>query len=258
MKLTQSWAPWTTFKQPAGRPASSMSSTNMWPAPGTRSDGFKIKVFPHMRDTGYIQRGIMAGKLNGATPAVTPSGSRYERISKSAVKLWRVSPKKIIVRWNWGGIRLEFGYQISPWIRDGIPQAISTTWRPRWTSPSASAKVLLKITMVIIILSLLFHTLVREWSIWQFLFCVLWWVLDISTWFVDEKELKYFSMIEKLFGMIQQQLPFRTRVELGQEIRLLGWRDFWLRSIRWQQSLFKGHSIYSIICSYHMFTRIDV
>lgn len=36
------------------------------------------KTFPQDIDTGNIHKGIIAGKLNGAMPAVTPSGSRYE------------------------------------------------------------------------------------------------------------------------------------------------------------------------------------
>lgn len=34
----------------------------------TFSDGFKIIVFPHAAAMGNIQRGIMAGKLNGQMP----------------------------------------------------------------------------------------------------------------------------------------------------------------------------------------------
>lgn len=34
------------------------------------------KVLPQEMATGNIHKGIMAGKLNGAIPAVTPSGSR--------------------------------------------------------------------------------------------------------------------------------------------------------------------------------------
>ena len=42
---------------------------------GTLSLGFKIKVFPNVIDNGIIHKGIMAGKLNGATPAQTPNGN---------------------------------------------------------------------------------------------------------------------------------------------------------------------------------------
>ncbi len=43
-------------------------------APGSRSDGFSTKVFPHTVAIGNIQSGIMAGKLKGAMPATTPNG----------------------------------------------------------------------------------------------------------------------------------------------------------------------------------------
>jgi len=43
-------------------------------APGTLSDGFKTKVLPQVIASGNIQRGIIAGKLNGAIPAQTPNG----------------------------------------------------------------------------------------------------------------------------------------------------------------------------------------
>ncbi len=43
-------------------------------AEGSRSDGFRMKVFPQAIATGYIQSGTMAGKLNGVMPAQTPSG----------------------------------------------------------------------------------------------------------------------------------------------------------------------------------------
>jgi hypothetical protein len=37
-----------------------------------------MKVLPHARATGNIQRGTMAGKLNGVMPQATPSGWRSE------------------------------------------------------------------------------------------------------------------------------------------------------------------------------------
>lgn len=59
-------------------------------APGSRSEGLRIKVFPVATARGMVQSGIMleegleenikfgptyAGKLNGATLAQTPSGT---------------------------------------------------------------------------------------------------------------------------------------------------------------------------------------
>jgi hypothetical protein len=43
-------------------------------APGTLYDGLRTKVFPQVIASGNIHSGIIAGKLNGATPAQTPNG----------------------------------------------------------------------------------------------------------------------------------------------------------------------------------------
>jgi hypothetical protein len=45
-------------------------------APGSFSEGFRIMVLPQPVDMGNIHRGIIAGKLKGQMPAVTPSGCR--------------------------------------------------------------------------------------------------------------------------------------------------------------------------------------
>ncbi len=50
---------------------------------GSRSDGFRMNVFPQATATGYIHIGTMAGKLNGVMPATTPSGWRSEYASMS-------------------------------------------------------------------------------------------------------------------------------------------------------------------------------
>ena len=47
-------------------------------ADGSRSEGFRTKVFPQAIAMGYIHIGTMAGKLNGVMPATTPSGWRSE------------------------------------------------------------------------------------------------------------------------------------------------------------------------------------
>ena len=47
-------------------------------AEGSRSDGFRTKVFPQAMATGNIHIGTMAGKLNGVMPAATPRGWRSE------------------------------------------------------------------------------------------------------------------------------------------------------------------------------------
>lgn len=51
-------------------------------------------VFPAIKASGNIQRGTMAGKLNGHIPAVTPSGSLYDTISISLEIFWSDSPCK--------------------------------------------------------------------------------------------------------------------------------------------------------------------
>jgi len=47
-------------------------------APETLSDGLRTKVLPQVMASGNIQRGIIAGKLNAATPAQTPNGALNE------------------------------------------------------------------------------------------------------------------------------------------------------------------------------------
>mmetsp|Transcript_35611 Transcript_35611/g.84315 ORF Transcript_35611/g.84315 Transcript_35611/m.84315 type:complete len:240 (-) Transcript_35611:520-1239(-) len=76
MKLTVSFAPWITLTTPGGMPASVANSTSRIPAPGTFSEGLNIMVLPVAVARGNIQRGIIAGKLKGAIPAVTPIGWR--------------------------------------------------------------------------------------------------------------------------------------------------------------------------------------
>ena len=54
---------------------------------------------------GNIHRGIIAGKLNGQMPAVTPSGTRHDVMSMSVAT----------------------DGELSPIVRDGTPMAYSTT-----------------------------------------------------------------------------------------------------------------------------------
>jgi hypothetical protein len=67
-----------TFTTPGGHPASFNNCISIMHAPGSRSDGLMTDVFPKTTATGNIHNGIMAGKLKGVTPAVTPNGKRYE------------------------------------------------------------------------------------------------------------------------------------------------------------------------------------
>ena len=69
---------------------------------------------------GCIHIGTMIGKLNGVIPAATPSGWRIEKQSTSVETFSEKSP---LSRW-------------------GMPEATSTTSRPRWTSPAASGTTL--------------------------------------------------------------------------------------------------------------------
>ena len=64
----------------------------MLEAPATFSEGFKTQVFPRVIAKGYIQRGIIAGKLKGQIPAHTPKGTLYEQRSTFLATFSTVSP----------------------------------------------------------------------------------------------------------------------------------------------------------------------
>lgn len=66
--------PCTTFKTPFGKLIYLSNLHICYIAPGTLSDGLSTKVFPQVMASGNIHNGIIAGKLNGATPAQTPNG----------------------------------------------------------------------------------------------------------------------------------------------------------------------------------------
>lgn len=146
INLTGSIVPCTTCKTPLGKPACSINSARIMVAPGSRSDGLRIRELPVAVAIAIAQRGIIAetahvesvsvsgspsrrifaqrpdnapGKLKGQTAATTPSGSLRMYVSMSfETSIW------------------------SPSMSDGTPHAVSTTWRPRSTSPLASANVL--------------------------------------------------------------------------------------------------------------------
>src|SRR3954471_1815783 len=117
---TASLSPLTTVKAPSGRPACFHRAATNSEGEGSRSLGLRMNVFPQAIATGYIHIGTIAGKLNGVMPATTPSGSRNENVS-TPVETWS---------------------EYSPLRRCGIPQANSTTSRPRCTSPRASDRTL--------------------------------------------------------------------------------------------------------------------
>jgi len=73
--LTVSNPPYTTLKTPLGKPISYVYLAIKPTAPGTLSLGLSTIVFPNVIDKGIIHNGIIAGKLKGHIPAVTPIGS---------------------------------------------------------------------------------------------------------------------------------------------------------------------------------------
>ena len=89
-------------------------------ADGSFSDGLSTKALPQAMASGNIHIGTMAGKLNGVIPATTPSGCLIEYES-TPVDTFSEKP---------------------PLSRCGMPQANSTTSRPRATSPAASEATL--------------------------------------------------------------------------------------------------------------------
>ena len=56
-------------------------------APGSFSLGLRSMVFPHTVATGNIHKGIIAGKLKGQMPAVTPRGWRINRLTGSCYQI---------------------------------------------------------------------------------------------------------------------------------------------------------------------------
>ena len=117
---TASRSPFTTLNTPSGRPASLSSSATRSGTLGSFSEGLSTKVLPQAIATGNIHIGTMAGKLNGVMPAHTPTGWRTDQLS-TPVPTFSVN---------------------SLLSSCGIPQANSTTSRPRTTSPRASDSTL--------------------------------------------------------------------------------------------------------------------
>ncbi len=120
MASTATLSPCTTLNTPSGSPASAHSSASSSDADGSFSDGLSTKVLPQAMASGNIHIGTMAGKLNGVMPATTPTGCRIEYES-TPVETFSENP---------------------PLSRCGMPQANSTTSRPRATSPAASEATL--------------------------------------------------------------------------------------------------------------------
>ena len=117
---TATLSPLTTFKTPSGSPASDASSAKRNAQDGSFSEGFRMNVLPQAMAIGYIHIGTMAGKLNGVIPAQTPIGCRVVQAS----------------------IPRPTCSVYSPFNNCGIPQAYSTTSRPRVSEPCASDNTL--------------------------------------------------------------------------------------------------------------------
>ena len=120
MASTATLSPCTTLNTPSGSPASAHSEASSSDADGSFSDGLSTKVLPQAMASGNIHIGTMAGKLNGVMPATTPTGCLIEYES-TPVETFSENP---------------------PLSRCGMPQANSTTSRPRATSPAASEATL--------------------------------------------------------------------------------------------------------------------
>src|SRR5579864_5707415 len=120
MASTATLSPCTTLNTPSGNPASAHSEASSTDADGSFSDGLSTNVLPQAMASGNIHIGTMAGKLNGVMPATTPTGCLIEYES-TPVETFSENP---------------------PLSRCGMPQANSTTSRPRATSPAASEATL--------------------------------------------------------------------------------------------------------------------
>ena len=120
MASTASLSPLTTCKIPFGNPASSNKAASIMGTEGSLSDGFSINAFPYAIAGANIHIGIIAGKLKGVIPAVTPSACLMEYISIPGPAL----------------------SVYSPFSSCGAPMQYSTTSRPLTTSPAVSGRVL--------------------------------------------------------------------------------------------------------------------
>src|SRR4051794_16030764 len=79
-------SPVTTFRTPAGRPASLASSASLSDERGASSAGLCTTVFPQASAGASFQDAITSGKFHGVIAPTTPSGSRnvYENTPGSA------------------------------------------------------------------------------------------------------------------------------------------------------------------------------
>src|ERR1700685_2618612 len=75
---TAALSPLPTVSTPGGNPPFKNNSAMRIGADGSRSEGLRMKALPQAIAGAHFHSGIMAGKLNGVMPAVTPSGWRIE------------------------------------------------------------------------------------------------------------------------------------------------------------------------------------
>ena len=92
----------------------------MFEAEGSRSEGLRMKALPVAIAIGCIQKGTIAGKLNGVIPATTPSGWRRVCASTPVETFWEKPP-------------------LRSWVMEVANSRVS---RPRAISPFASPRVL--------------------------------------------------------------------------------------------------------------------
>ena len=80
---TVSPAPWTMFRTPGGRPASSKISTKSPARSGVSSAGLKTTVLPQTSAGAIFQLGIAIGKFHGVIAPTTPTGFRVDIMNLS-------------------------------------------------------------------------------------------------------------------------------------------------------------------------------
>jgi hypothetical protein len=73
--------PWTTFRTPAGRPASSVRSARSEHESGAHSGGFRTTVQPAASAGAHFQVESMNGAFQGVMIATGPAGIRITRFS---------------------------------------------------------------------------------------------------------------------------------------------------------------------------------
>src|SRR6266478_3071435 len=113
---TVSLSPWTTPNTPSGRPASFSHSATITDADGSRSEGFRIKAFPHASATGNIHIGAIAGKFEGGN-----AGEHAERLTRRvAIDASSDVLGKLALQQLRGGGREFHDFHTAPNFTDGV------------------------------------------------------------------------------------------------------------------------------------------